>query len=307
MEVTEDYMTGSVFRETITVLGWTRMKGPKRFYAIKCSECAKDPELFGEGIFETTKDALVTQGYQPCGCGWAYRFTKEQYETKIQRKADELNVEFIDWVDGFKTGGSKILMSCEEGIWTPRASFFIQKGHIAFNRGKARKDDSLIIEKFFSTGVFHEDTKFSRHRMNGKWYWKVECPVCNEIGYSQSQHLQRGNRACECGNYKQKFSYITLISDNDIPIAVKFGITRSKDLRIKYQARETSYDLQQIGIWEYSDKQQCVTAEKVCKKDLTCGILNKEEFGDGYTETTYVYNIDKIIQIYEANGGLRAD
>jgi hypothetical protein len=26
---------------------------------------------------------------------------------------------------------------------------------------------------------------------------------------------------------------------------------------------------------------------------------------DGYTETTWVYNLDKIVEIYERNGGLK--
>lgn len=305
MEVTEDYLTGQVFRDSITVLGWTRMKGSKRLYAIKCSECAKDPEMYGKGTFETTKDALVRQNYKPCACGRAYRHSKHQYEVLIKRKAKELGVEFIGWVDGFKNGASKIKMSCEKGNWTPRASMFIQKGHIAFNRGLWRLDDSIIIAKFFASGAFHEDTKFSRYRLYDKWYWKVECPVCNEVGYSQPQHLQRGSRCCECGNYKQRFSYLTLIKDNELPVAVKFGITRTTDMRIMYQARETPYDLESLGMWKYPDKSQCVAAERSCMQNLKCGVLSREEYGDGYTETTYAYNIDNIIKIYEDHGGVR--
>lgn len=298
-------MTGFKVGENITVLGWTRMDGSRRFYAFHCRECAKDPELYGAAIFETTKYSLTTKGYAPCGCGQAYRPSKEQYEIKIKRKAKELGVEFIDWVYNFANGSSKILMSCDKGTWTPRANFFIQKGHIAFNRGLARIDDSTMIATFFSSGAFHEDTKFSRYRKNDKWYWKVECPVCREVGYSQPQHLQRGSRCCECGNYKQRFSYLTLIKDNELPIAIKFGISRTAGMRLKYQARETPYELESLGFWEYPDKTQCVAAERSCIQNLKCGVLSREEYGDGYTETTYVYNIDTIIKIYEDHGGTR--
>ncbi len=305
MVINEDYFTGSVFHDCITVMGWTRMEASRRFYAIKCSVCASDPELFGEGIFETTRESLITRAYKPCGCGRAYRFTQEQYETLVKRKALELNVEFLGWLEGFKTGQSKLLMSCSEGTWTPRAAHFIYKGQIAFNKGKTTKPDHEIIEKFFDSGVFHPDTKFTRSRLYNKWYWKVDCPVCGESGLSQPQHLQRGCRPCACGNYKQKFSYLHGIYDKDTIVAVKFGITRSIALRYKYLSRETIFEVIPIGVWEYDEKHNCVTAERVCISTLECGILSKVEFGDGYTETTSPLNIDKIIKIYEDHGGIR--
>lgn len=305
MVVIENELTGYRVGENITILGWTRMKGSLRFYAFHCSECAKDTELYGDGVFESTKTSLIDKGYTPCGCGGSYRPSKWQYEVKIKRKAAELGVEFLGWVDGFKTGASKIQMTCDRGDWTPRANFFVQKGHIAFNRGLSRMDDELIIAKFFATGAFHEDTKFSRARLYDKWYWRVECPVCKEVGHSQPQHLQRGSRCCKCGNYKQRFSYLTLVVDNGLPIALKFGITRTSEMRIKYQARETPYDLESLGMWEYPTKDQCVSAERYCMKNFECGVLSREEFGDGYTETTYAYNIEAIIKVYEDHGGIK--
>lgn len=56
MEINEDYLTGTVYKGSITVLGWTRMKSSKRIYAIHCSECEKDSEIFGDAIFETSKE-----------------------------------------------------------------------------------------------------------------------------------------------------------------------------------------------------------------------------------------------------------
>jgi hypothetical protein len=42
----------------------------------------------------------------------------------------------------------------------------------------------------------------------------------------------------------------------------------------------------------------------VCKKELETGIIPKQELPDGYTETTYIYNLDKIKQIYMEYGGV---
>ena len=47
--------------------------------------------------------------------------------------------------------------------------------------------------------------------------------------------------------------------------------------------------------------------QRGCRRELDCGVLSKEEFPDGYTETTWVYNLDKIVEIYERNGGVKID
>lgn len=304
MEINPDYLSGAIYHDHIEVLGWTHMKACRRIYAIRCHVCAKDKELYGEGVFETSKESL-TRGYKPCGCGSAYRPTEEQYKTLMLRKASELGVSFVGWAEEFKGTRTKCRMSCSDGEWFPTISNFLSKGTIKFNRGKARKDDELIIQKFFDTGVFDEGTKFSRVRLYNKWYWKVECPVCGESGVSQPQHLQRGCRPCKCGNYKQTLSYIHNVYDDNNLIAIKFGISRSKDLRLKTQKRETIYDVAVFGIWEYPEKHSCISAERVCLSELDCGILPRQEFGDGYTETTHSYNIDKIIEVYENHGGVR--
>lgn len=306
MDYNEDYLSGKLFAETITVLGWTRLAGTRRKYLIKCSVCSEDKELFGDGTFETSKES-IDKGYKPCGCGHAYRFSEEQYKILIQRKADQLGVQFVGFKEPFKGGQTRCIMSCEEGEWFPIAHTFIYKGQIKFNRGKTRGDDSKIIEKFFSTGVFDKNTKFSRYRLYDKWYWKVECPICGEFGVSQSQHLQRGSRPCACGNYKQRFSYIHGIYDGENIVAIKFGVSRVKDLRLKYQARETMFRVESLGIWEYDEKHSCISAERVCKSELICGVLNRYEFGDGYTETTYPHNIDRIVKIYESYGGIKIE
>ena len=306
MEYNEDHLSGRVFAETLIVLGWTRMVGSRRKYLIKCSECAKDPELFGEGLFETSKESL-DRNYKPCGCGSSYRWSESQSIVRINRKAVELGVQFLGFREPYEGGKTHCIMSCDEGEWFPSVNNFVMKGQIKFNRGKTRMDDAEIIQKFFDTGVFHEDTKFSRYRHYDKWYWRVDCPVCNESGISQPQHLQRGCRPCKCGNYKQKFSYIHGVFDGNELIAIKFGITRAKDLRIKYQSRKTIYEVRSLGVWEYNDKFSCVAAERICCSSLICGILTKEEFGDGYTETTYPYNIERIVKIYEDYGGIKIE
>lgn len=48
-------------------------------------------------------------------------------------------------------------------------------------------------------------------------------------------------------------------------------------------------------------------AERECKEQLECGVVLKRDMPDGWTETTYVYNLEKIVEIYERNGGVKVD
>ena len=304
MQVNEDHMTGAVFSDTLEVLGWTKLEKSRRKYLIQCSICKGDPELFGDGRFETSLESLK-KGYKPCGCGRGYRWSEEQVKTLMKRKASELGVEFVRFSEEFWGVRTRCIMRCSSGEWVTTVYRFVHKGQLGFNRGLARKDDTEMIQSFFASGVFHQDTEFLRERVGGRWHWRVKCPVCKEEGVSQPQHLQRGCRPCRCGNYKQVYSYIHAIYDGNICLAVKVGISRSKELRLKYQARRTPFRVESIGVWEYGDKLSCVQAEKECLSKFLFGILNKEEFGDGYTETTYPYNVDSIIRIFERFGGVR--
>ena len=41
-----------------------------------------------------------------------------------------------------------------------------------------------------------------------------------------------------------------------------------------------------------------------CKKELDTGVVLKRDMPDGYSETTWAYNIGKVKDIYERNGGV---
>ena len=305
MEVKSHEMSGEVFHGCLTVLGWTRMKGSRRYLAVECSICAKDPELFGDGVFETTKESISSKGYLPCGCGWAYKWSEQQIRLRCLRRANEHGFSFNGFSEDFRGVRTKCSLSFGEEHWTCSVSQFLSRPKRTFTQGLKTKDDKEMIESFLLSGVFDPETKFSRERKFGKWYWRVECPVCGSEGVSQPQHLQRGCRPCLCGNYKQKYSYVNMVVDGNLPIALKFGVSRSKSMRLQYQARKTPYDIESYGVWEYDTKEDCAKAERLCLESMECGILPKSNFGDGYTETTHVYNLERIVEIFESFGGIR--
>lgn len=132
------------------------------------------------------------------------------------------------------------------------------------------------------------------------------CPVCGETGESTSVNLQRGHRSCACNTQNQQESYINWIIDSHgTVVAIKFGIASDSKRRVKQQNSKSVYTIKQHSVYQFPDVTSCKKAERVCKQELECGIVLKRDMPDGWTETTWTYNLDKIIEIYERGGGIR--
>lgn len=141
----------------------------------------------------------------------------------------------------------------------------------------------------------------------GEWLGKeTKCKMhCHEHGESLTGDLQLGQLPCACSKQRQQEAYINLVVDVDITVSVKFGIARDSKQRIKSQDRQSTYEVCQHAVYTFPSVAACKAAERECKKVLDCGIIPKQDMPDGYTETTYVYNLDKIIQIYKKHGGVK--
>lgn len=63
------------------------------FVYIKCLECSKDPELFGDAIYHVDFGRLK-RGQHCCGCGSSYRYSVQQYQLLITRKIIELDLSY---------------------------------------------------------------------------------------------------------------------------------------------------------------------------------------------------------------------
>lgn len=78
---------------------------------IKCTTCAKDPELFEEGIFKTTLGYLKSENTS-CPCKGNYRYNEKQHKILCKRKCKELNLKFLGWEGEYNKGKSKPRVSC---------------------------------------------------------------------------------------------------------------------------------------------------------------------------------------------------
>lgn len=281
---------------------------------MKCSKCALDNELFGQGYFKSRK-ADIVRGKTPCGCkrhNWNYN----QYVILCTRKAKELGYTFLGFKGDLESNKTKIKMFCQKhGEWGTGNINSLISNNIgcplckadAISEAKTKPDD-VMIDSFFSSKQFHPDTKFwrsGRENLKGRRsYWHVLCPECGEEGASTSGSLQQGKRPCACSKQRQKDGYINFVVDGETLVAIKFGIANSSDRRIKEQIRNNTLSIINKFVYLFPSVTSCKKAERECKQELQCGILSLVEMPDGYTETTWVYNLDKIIEIYERNGGI---
>lgn len=309
-------------KSQLTVVGFSSdPKLPAKYYIVHCKSCAKDSELFGEGYFKMSK-AAIGSGSLPCGCSRNTQWTKEQYSILVTRAAESRNYVFNGFIGDWLGARTRLSITCElHGIWeTSRAGDFVNKGtrcrQCAFaKRSNAHKfkPDSEMISSFMDSGAYHPDTRFWRSQREStqgvKKFWFVECPICRTVRESPCGALQQGVLSCFCSKHRQTEAYINIVTDCGTVLGLKFGICvhgRSK-LRCQQQGRESIYNIEQHSVYRFPSIEQCKTSERECKRQLECKVFTREELADGHTETTWVYNLDKIIAIYKANGGVRVD
>ena len=312
-----DALSGSLLgnQKQVEVLGWythrRRADGIGiKVYAVKCHECAKDPELFGDGFFSSIKDTLSRS--LPCGCSKSPKWDESQYKILCKRRCDSLGIEFGGWAESFRGNKTKCLLSCPvHGEWrtTPVSKLlhdlkFCFKCSVDRLNKYVNKPDEVLIAKYMATGSFVEGTKMVRSANKEKWM--VTCPVCKETNECYASNLNNGKVPCSCSR-NPRFSYINLIKDGDIDLGIKFGITSNPNIsmRLSSQNKKSVYDITNYAMWQYDNSQLCKTAERVCMTELDCGVFSKQEVSDGYTETTTIFNLPKVIKIFEDHGGVR--
>jgi hypothetical protein len=305
--------------DQLQVVGWSGKSGSNRYYILKCSKCSQDSELFGEGYFRSVKGSLV-KCQVPCGCAKNPRWSQGQFSVLCSRKAEELDYTFLGFAGEWKGNSTKLKMLCEKhGDWSSGViDRLINRGigcpgcRVDAVRSACIKPDEVMIASFHESNAFHPDTLFWRsERMSGEGkavYWHMSCPECGEDGESTSGDLQKGKRPCDCSKQRQTEAYINWVIDEyNNTVGIKFGIANDSKHRVKQQNSKSVYEISQHAVYTFPSIQSCKKAERECLQELECGVVLKRDMKDGYTETTWVYNLGKIVEIYKRNGGIKND
>lgn len=173
-----------------------------------------------------------------------------------------------------------------------------------------KKSVEAMSGKFMASGGFAQGTTFERSdkitSYRSKPYWWVTCGKCGDKYESESSNLKRGSIACQCSIFRQKECYINSVSDFGTVIALKFGIAKNSDARLKQQQKSCVFQVDKMVVYKFENYNDCLNAERAVRESLECGVISKSDMPDGYTETTNIRNYEKICEIYAEMGGLRA-
>lgn len=314
----DDYSGTSLgLNNHLTVLGWCGRKRTHKLYVVCCEVCKEDSEMYGDGHFTSEKYDL-NFGKIPCGCSPHSWKTKEQWGILATRRAVEIGYTFCGWLGEFKGNETKCTFNCElHGEWsTSILSQLLTSSTVSCPSCRAievglqrRKPDDEMISSFMVTGSYIEGTSFTRsdklNKRGHKRRWLVNCPLCDITYDSDYNSLQKGLIGCQCGTQFHNECYINLVSDESTPICLKFGVSKDSERRLKEQNRASVMGVTSLGVWQFKDKETCLLVENKCMESMVCGVVTPNELPDGFTETTYLHNLDKIISIYESNGGVR--
>lgn len=287
---------------------------PKEVY-IRCRVCCLDIELFGEAIFSCHRSNLKRNNVA-CGCAKNFKYSEEQVRIIAQREAEKRGYKFKDFAEPFdkrRVAHIKCIFVCQKhGEWSTTTFSSFTKGtgctgcQADFISALRIKPDNVMIDSFFKSGKYPEGTIFKRSERKNKRghqaYWEIYCPICQTKAVAHYGSLQKGIISCNCKLKDQVYCYLGVISDNGNPIALKFGITRNFKVRQSSTIKKTKYEYKIVKVWQFMSREDTRLAEKTLKSMLVTGVINKTDMV-GYTETTYLSNIEIIEKVYEEFGG----
>lgn len=328
-------------KEDIRILEYLGSKANNAFFKLECTVCSADKELFPDGWQNYMSNIRKGCGVS-CLCSDSPKLNYTQWNILCKRLAEDRGLKYLGlgaWISNNKTpvfvecscgepvkiisidmfknapSDSYACKSCQSG----RRSLQMKKQRNHTNIVQkiieaTRKSDDAMISSFLKSGGFNPDTKFwrSERKLNNqkgssKVYWFMMCPDCGETGESPSSSLQKGSRSCVCNSQRQQECYINILADGSSAVAIKFGIANNSKQRAKQQNYTSVYEVKQYQVYKFPDVASCKKAERECKKELECGVVLKRDMPDGYSETTWAYNILKVKAIYERNGGILSD
>lgn len=264
--------------------------------------------------WEASYRSLVKNNSGCPKCAGRATITQKDAEYNVKEKCLEYNYTFGTFV--YKNNKTKIPLTCHCGYkWYVSYSNFIHSGTICpkCNGGIKLKQEEAeynvqkkCIERNYISKSFVYINNITKISL-----------ICN-YGHewlSAYNDFVIGNNGCPyCAGKNQKYAYIHSIMDGDIPISLKYGIETISNHRHKKQNRKSVYIVKPLLLFYFESVNDCKSAEKECiklfqkeNKELfgRKGYITKEEMRDGWTETTSVSNIEKIISIYEKWGGIK--
>lgn len=284
----------------LEVTGIAGKQGRRTLFKVTCTECSKDPELFPDGYFISLKDSLI-KGAKPCGCGRHPRWSYWQFLILSRRAAKD---RFIvhGFAEDFHGQKTKLNLEClKEGYkWVASINNVInslQGCPKCSGNTKPIEQDALQKCVDICKENNYDVIGFVDGYRNQKSRFEYICKIHGKQNVSYHNFVKGGRRCKGCAGHgystSKKGTIYVYQWTKDNHSFIKFGITNQKEIaRIKQQKCETDYKYKRVWSATFEDGSIPLHIENYIKNSgIEIGIMSKEEFPDGFTETTYIDNL----------------
>lgn len=233
-----------------------------RIIVVKCNICAKDSELFKDGLFFSYKGNLV-KGNLPCGCARSPQWEYWQWKILVERALEKSPVKLIEFLKERKGCYTKALTYCNKHGTHQKSTTIrdILKGHagcITCSKERVgehnRRDYDHYLTNGVSSGSFLKGTEILKIVISSRNKSEIaySCPVCSEDEYTEagvcngvfitnSDKIMKGIKSCRCSvkfNWKEPqrvYQILKRIDKEDLPyhsVSFKGGY---RDSRSKFE------------------------------------------------------------------------
>ena len=282
-------------------------KSKNTTFKVTCTECSKDTELFPDGYFVSTKSNLV-KGKKPCGCSKQPKWKSWQYLILARRAGEKKNFIVHGFAEEFKNQNTKLNLEClKDGhTWRCTIDTIINKSTTGCPLcGNKKIGSKLRHSQYKVDSDCKEICQTEGYKFLGfigkytNWLsvLEYECPYhgVHEVTYN---NFIRGKRCPCCASYgynpsKSGSFYVARWQHKDKKF-IKFGITNREVLtRIEEQSDKTAFEYELVFSASFTDGSIPLRIEKEIKAcpEIIKTYISKEEFPDGFTETTYIINL----------------
>ena len=285
--------------EVIGIAGKTK-RGATLFKVI-CTECSKDKELFPDGCFVSIKGHLKSD-QKPCGCASNPKW-KDWHYLILARRAGKDRFIVHGFAEEFKNQNTKLSLEClKDGHkWTASINNVINSSRgcpKCSNKYKPTEQEALqkCIDICKEVGYEHVGFPYGYKNCDSRFEYICKIHGKQEISYN---NFMRGKRCPCCATYgynpdKSGSFYVVRWQHKDKKF-IKFGITNREVLtRIEEQSHKTVFEYDLIFSASFTDGSIPLKVEKAIKAcpEIIKTYVSKEEFPDGFTETTSEYCLD---------------
>lgn len=232
----------------------------------------------------------------------------EQREHQLKERCAELELSFDGWVDQSTiTKYSKFYVVCSKGHRTEKQiKPFVNKSrpngcYLCSPKMKTSKDSRIEEIKTLADSVGYTFVDFVGVYKDAHTKISMVCDKGHDWNVSIVAFLNQGHRCKKCATSgfnpnKPAYVYIQSLSDKFL----KFGITnRTPRQRMCAQSSKSIYKHELVYQKLFDKGIDAMSIEQKIKQSLVCGVVDKSDMMDGYTETTDISNYNKLLNIIE--------